>query len=725
LAGTKFLFSCLLLWLTGAGPAVSQPADPTLTNAIDVLALPADRALSGIPVSVRGVVTAAMPDWEGRFFVQDASAGVFVENISDQQPAPGDFVQVSGVSAPGGFAPIITRPLWHKLGTAPLPDAHPVRIEQLMAGIEDSQRVEISGIVRTVRLANEVAVFEIVSGGYRLSVYTPSSSGVDGEHLVGATVRVRGTAATSFNGQLRHLITVALYVPFPSDFIVEKTEGGDPFERPVIPLNSVAQYRRDRSPDKRIHVKGVVTYQRPGEDLFLQDDSGGLQVKTSQTNVFSPGDVVEAVGFQSFEHFLPVLQDARVRKTGRPRSVVVPRPVTLEELQNGFHQAALITLEGKLLDSTVRRIGQGTDHLNQPRPILTLQNTNFLFTAEGPSAGTDTDLAAIPVGTTLAVSGVCLMHIREDGKMQSLQILLAGPQSVRILQTPSWWTARRLLVGVGVLGAVLIVAVSWTLMVSRKNADLKKARDQLELRVEERTKQLKVEMTARKESEVQFKATLAERTRLAQELHDTLEQSLTGIGLQLDTAVKLFRREPEGASRHLGLARNLMTQSQVELRRSIWDLRSRELEQFDLANALLATGRQITDGTNIQLQVDTQGTTRVLSEVIEENLLRIGQEAVTNIIKHSGAHHAKIELEFRPETVVLRVEDDGVGFTPHQRPGSGDGHFGLLGISERAKRLNGRIQLDSAPGQGTRLVAEIPTGAALNADPGNAVEHEI
>jgi signal transduction histidine kinase len=712
------LFLRTFLFLAIALPALPQPEPPIFTNASDVLSLPADRSMAGLKVSVRGVVTTALPDWGGRFFVQDATAGIFVENISDRQPVAGDVVEVSGITAPGGFAPIITRPEWTRVGSAPQPPARLVRIEQLMAGVEDSQRVEIVGTVRTVRVEKIAAVFEIVSGGYRLSVYTPQECNPQHANLIGATVRVRGTAATLFNGQLRHLITVAMYVPFASDFIVEKAEGSDPFRQPLIPLNSVAQYRRDRSPDRRVHVKGVVTYQRPGEDVFLQDDTGGLQVKTTQTERFQAGDVVEAVGFQVFEHYLPELQDAQVQRTAEPHAEIKPTSVPLEELQNGFHHAALIALEGKLLDSSALRLGREAEHASQARLILTLQNTNVLITAEAPAAEAGGALASIPLGSRLAVSGVCLTHIREDGKVQSLELLLPGAQSVRVLQRPNWWTPRRLLAGLGALFAVLVVAVSWTLMVAKKNSDLEKAHDFLELRVQERTKQLKVEMTARKESQVQFKATLAERTRLAQELHDKLQQSMTGIGLQLDAVTKLFRREPDNAFRHLGLARNLMAQSQVELRRSIWDLRSRELEQFDLANALLVSGRQMTSGTDIQLRVETTGTLRALSEIIEENLLRIGQEAVTNIVKHSGAGHAKIVLEFLPESVVLNVEDDGKGFVTEICPGSREGHFGLLGMSERAKHLSGHIRIESTPGKGTRFRAEIPTNAAPA--PGNA-----
>src|SRR5208283_2421850 len=99
-------------------------------------------------------------------------------------------------------------------------------------------------------------------------------------------------------------------------------------------------------------------------------------------------------------------------------------------------------------------------------------------------------------------------------------------------------------------------------------------------------------------------------TRLAQELHDTLEQSLTGIALQLDTAEKLYDRKPDGMLRHLRLARNLMAKSQTEVRRSVWDLRCRALEQFDLPGALLSSARQITDGTGIQVELETKGSVR-------------------------------------------------------------------------------------------------------------------
>ena len=148
----SFLLVSLLVF--GACRGAGQEAGEVLTQASQVLSLSAERAQQRISISVTGVVTAAEPDWRGRFFVQDASGGVFVDNISSRQPAPGDVVEVSGSSHPGAFAPIISYPHWKKIGSGPLPAAKIVPLEQLMGGIEDGQRVEISGLVRRRGLRN-------------------------------------------------------------------------------------------------------------------------------------------------------------------------------------------------------------------------------------------------------------------------------------------------------------------------------------------------------------------------------------------------------------------------------------------------------------------------------------------------------------------------------------------------------------------------------------------
>ena len=705
-------------------------ANDMLTNASDVLALSAKEAAAGLPISVKGVVTAAETNWNGRFFVQDSSGGVFVENISNQQPVPGDEVEVSGISHPGGYAPIIRKPHWKKLGTTPLPEAKPVTIERLMSGVEDGQRIEISGIVRTAQLSGNRIGIELVSGGYRFRAYFPIAPKVEPQSLVGAKVLLRGTAGAAFNGSLRHFLTVTLFIPQLADFIVEEPAPANLFDQPLIPLNSIAQYRKDRSPGNQVHVKGVVTYQRKGEDLFLQDATGGLQVKSKLAESVSPGEAVEAVGFPAVENFLPVLDDAVFRKTAEPRTNLEPKMATVAELQQGLHHADFVTLRGRLIERLVRGIGQGADKPDT-QTTLVLQTTNFIFVAEKDMSAQNSFLTAIPIGSLVEVSGICLLESSDDGKIKSLRLLLPTSHDVRIIEKPSGLTPQHLLASLVVVFVVLLAAVGWTVLVAKKNfilkslvqeketaqRELQQAHNQLEERVKERTTQLKIEMTARKETELQFRAVLTERTRLAQELHDTLEQTMTGIALQQDMVANHLKKNPDSASHHLKLARSLMRRSQVDLRRSVWGLRSRAEEQFNLTNALITSGRQITNDTGIRIEVETVGEANPLSEIIEENLLRIGQEAITNVVKHSGAVRVKIELQFSPQKVVLQVRDDGKGFDPEACAGPKDGHFGLLGIREKTERLGGQVLIASTPDRGTSVRVEIPTNESNGDQP--------
>ncbi len=719
----------VFLLLLATGPALpAAPANGVLTNAADILALSAKEALAGVPVCITGIVTTAETNWNGQFFIQDATAGIFVVNYdSELQPMPGEVVEVTGVSHRGGYAPTIVRPHLRKLGTAPLPKARPVTIERLMSGVEDSQRVEISGIVRTAQMSGGLLGVELVSGGYRLRAYAhaPALANMDLQSLVGARLLLRGTAAVAFNGTLRHFITVTLFVPQQSDFIIQEPVVSDPFDEPLTPLNGIAQYRRDSAPGNRVHVKGVVTYQRLGEDLFLQDDTGGLQVKTRLPPTVVPGDIVEAVGFPAVDNFLPVLEDAIFRKTADPQTNPQPQSVTTASLVAGLHHADYITLKGQLIERLVNGV---TLTANEPnvRTTLVLQDTNFIFTAEKDTTEPNGFLTAIPIGSEVEVSGICMLDSGDDGKIKSMRLLLPTSHHLRILKEPNWLTPQHLLVSLAVVFGILLLAISWTVMVSRNNLmlkslvqakesaqqELQQTHDQLEEKVKERTAQLKVEMTARKESELQFRAVLTERTRLAQELHDTLEQTMTGIALQLDMVANLFTRSADNALYHLKLARNLMRQSQVDLRRSVWGLRNRTTEPFSLTNALGTSCRQIANGAGIKIEIATTGDIYSLSEIAEENLLRIGQEAVTNIVKHSGATRAKIELEYQPQKVLMQITDNGKGFTPETCAGPKDGHFGLLGITERTERLGGQVQVTSSPDSGVTIKVEIPARSA-------------
>src|SRR5262249_8543699 len=210
-----------VIWSAFAIARTSLAAtNEVLTNAAEVLSLTTERATQSIHISITGVVTLSEPTWGGLFFVQDSTGGVFVNN-KNPRPAVGDLVQVTGVGHAGGFAPDIMSPKWQKLGTAPLPEAKPVSVERLMSGAEDGQRVEVPGVVRSVRAIGKQRSLEVAGGGYRFFALLGLATNVDVNALVGATVRVRGTAAATFNRQLRQILGVNIFMPRESDLIVD------------------------------------------------------------------------------------------------------------------------------------------------------------------------------------------------------------------------------------------------------------------------------------------------------------------------------------------------------------------------------------------------------------------------------------------------------------------------------------------------------------------------
>ena len=203
-----------------------------------------------------------------------------------------------------------------------------------------------------------------------------------------------------------------------------------------------------------------------------------------------------------------------------------------------------------------------------------------------------------------------------------------------------------------------------------------------------------------------FAAVLAERNRIARDIHDTLAQSLVGIGVQLETVAKMQAVSLESARQHLDRARILVRSSLAEARRSVWALRSQALEGEDLGGALSDVAQQLSGDT--QVAVEVCGRRRRLPVEIENNLLRIGQEALANAVRHAHARQVRVELRFGEGRVRLSVSDDGRGFDV-ERAGTGHaGHFGLAGIRERVHILGGELSLLSQAGQGAEVVVEVP-----------------
>jgi signal transduction histidine kinase/ligand-binding sensor domain-containing protein len=197
----------------------------------------------------------------------------------------------------------------------------------------------------------------------------------------------------------------------------------------------------------------------------------------------------------------------------------------------------------------------------------------------------------------------------------------------------------------------------------------------------------------------QFDLVLAERSRIARELHDTLLQGFSGIAMAMQA---LAARLP-GADDRRALEQIVSDagSSLREARRSLTGLRTRPQGESDLADAIARTSRQLTEARNIRLRLKLGAWDRALAPEVEDNLLRIAQEAVLNAVKHSGARSLLVALERTANRVQLLVKDDGAGFDSEVSPAPG--HFGVVGMRERAAHIGATLSLESAPGAGTAV----------------------
>jgi signal transduction histidine kinase/streptogramin lyase len=205
-----------------------------------------------------------------------------------------------------------------------------------------------------------------------------------------------------------------------------------------------------------------------------------------------------------------------------------------------------------------------------------------------------------------------------------------------------------------------------------------------------------------------FSLVLEERARLAREIHDTLAQGFVGISSQLDAVAMCMPEEQSPARKYLDMARRMARHSLTEARRSVMDLRASVLEGQDLAAALESGMRMWTAGAGVDVKVDVSGPETVLPQEMEQHLLRIAQEAVTNVVKHAGANRIGIKLHTEARKLYLRIKDNGRGFETPDVFSSRGGHFGLIGMRERAERLGGELRLASNPGEGTEVEVTVP-----------------
>ncbi len=204
-------------------------------------------------------------------------------------------------------------------------------------------------------------------------------------------------------------------------------------------------------------------------------------------------------------------------------------------------------------------------------------------------------------------------------------------------------------------------------------------------------------------------AVLEERNRMAREIHDTMAQGFTGIVLQLEAAEQTMADGSGVMVDHIGQAKGLAREGLQEARRSVWGLLPHALEQMSLDDALEGEVKRFEAAGQVKTAFTLSGQRRDLSTEVQTALFRICQESLSNVSRHAAATQVQVSLEYDSREVRLSVRDNGVGFDPSQAQNGGRRSFGLISMQQRARGLEGSLEIKSGRGRGTLVEVVIPT----------------
>ncbi len=666
-------------------------------------------------VTVRGTVI-HVDSLLHELIVEDDSGGVVVDLGAEASEsaaviAVGADVEITGLIRPGEFAPILSAFRLESHGQRTLSPPRRCDSEAFFAGSDHGRLVAVEGIVQQAWHDGDRVLLELETAGRLFSAEIPAAvvaAGVPGpdlQSLVDAVVVVAGPVQTVSNTRGE---TLRPWV------IVDRAEwftvvsGRVTFAHTAVPLESIGSFRPSFVGGHRIQTFGTVIHAVPGRLLHLQNGHHGVTVRIGAEaegvdEPFLPGDQVEVAGFIDRSGHVASIRSAAVRKFGHggapPPLTVTPESILRVnassaagdiQAEPGDYEGCLVRTQGQLIQAQPTVSGG----------VFVLRSAGTIVNVEADSASF-AFLASTAPGALLEVTGVAAidwgvsLESPAGGSPERLRLMVRSADDLRILKTPSWWTPARLLVGLVATAMILTTALGWVVLLRRQLATQQRL--------------LAAEMRSRRDAAVEFEATLRERTRLAANLHDTLQQTIGGIGYQLDACLTGGGNASDETKRHVDVARRMVSYAATEVQGAVWAMRSLSLGGKSLGEALRDLVVRVGEGRDAKITVGVEGAFGDLPEFVAGNLLLIGQEAVHNALRHGAPKVIELALvDDRGEgRIHLRVTDNGRGFVVGKQRGASEGHFGLQGMRERTERLGGTFTITSRPGEGTVVEATV------------------
>ncbi|MCL2660121.1 MAG: sensor histidine kinase [Acidobacteriaceae bacterium] len=427
---------------------------------------------------------------------------------------------------------------------------------------------------------------------------------------------------------------------------------------------SAIEQTRAASQAVPVMIRGIVILNH--HSVVIQDRTGATEISVdlSDANRIALGDEVEVTGEMVLAP-RPQVRNASLRRLWGG-AMPLPLAITSDQAAEGESELALVQMDAQLV--SVTSAGLTGVRLN-------LSSEHQSFSAVMPDNDLDAEIPVdlIQPGATLRITGVLFIsHDPGASHSEAFTLQLRGPDDLQLLKGPSWWTGPHILLLAGIFLIMILILVN------------------IYLRQEHR----------------RYRTIAEERAKIARDIHDTLAQGFAGISLELEAADQVMEHSPEQAKKLLKEALHLVRHSRNESHLSIEMLRAPS--RSDRLDVLLAHSiQQMKAATATEIEQQVSGEPVALSYNIVNNLFRIGQEAITNAVRHASATRIRVGLRYEPRGVTLEVEDNGKGFDPDRAPGTAEGHFGLIGIRERVAAIDAELQIQSAPGR-TLICVRVP-----------------
>ena len=633
--------------------------------------------------ALTGTVTVAWGDSSLALVLQDQTGAVELLDPSPNSATtlnPGDLVAASGrAHLSSNLEPWTEHLSCVKLGeTTPLPP----RIVPLAALDDPSINLMVIETEATIidsstdDLGPDYDFLVLKDGPTLVPLICPHSFRLD--KLVDARIRVKGLLRRQISSE-RKFVGPNISITSERDITVLTPPPKDKFDFPSLVPFSYTSPKEVVSLGKRSVVGTVVATWQDARLLLKTDDVRMpficLELAAGE-QLPSCGSRVTAVGYPATDAFRLMLTRARVRKEPGPAltdeapesirsDILLPQYKGYASFDNK-HYGKLVIIRG-VVSSLFSPSGRPN------RLLLDCDDIKIpIDYSANPSIGEGQS-----VGSVIEVTGRCILEVNPWHsndilpRINGLIIVPRRPSDITVISGPPWWTPRRLMILVAILLLALVGVYIRNLVLKRLG-----------------------------------KMKLKERTQLAVELHDSLSQTLAGLACQIGASQDALRTDAALAEEKLQTADQILKSCRTELRHCLFDLRNDTLAERDFKTAIERTLAPL--GTDTEIAVRFNMRRSLFDDASVHAILAIIRELVANAVRHGEAWNVRVAGTVDNEKLLFSVKDNGCGFDPADRPCAANGHYGLDGINERLRKLNGEITIDSHPGHGTKVTIRIP-----------------